>query len=89
MSKTLEEQITDWAVWYHKNADDLPENDLRKQINFLKKAIDGCLECLAIATKDIQVLEGRRRMDNKLWMPGDVRIEHRLTDLGAQVEKDR
>jgi hypothetical protein len=76
MSKDFEERLADWAVWYCKNEPHLPEMDLIKQVKFLRKAVDGAFECLALAAKDIQIIEQRRGnllLPTGVTMNGDVR----------------
>lgn len=79
MSRQFEERLTEWAVWYDHNRRLLPEHDLRKQIEFLIRAVDGAFECLALAAKDIQSLEGARR---QLWLPREVAIRGDVRKFG-------
>lgn len=59
MSQTLERRITEWAEWYHNNHDRIPKENLVKRCEFLEIVVDGMIEIVAIAAKDIQRLEGR------------------------------
>lgn len=68
MSADLDKRITEWAIWYHENLPRLPKGDLLKRMDFMQKALDGAFECIAIATKDIQVLEDRKP-SARLWLP--------------------
>jgi hypothetical protein len=79
MSKQFEERLMEWGLWYHHNVRLLPDHDLRKQIDFLKRSVDGCLELLALAAKDIQQLEGTRR---QLWLPREVEIRGDVRKFG-------
>jgi hypothetical protein len=81
MSADFEERLAEWAVWYHANLPRLPEHDLRKQMDFMKKAVDGCIELLAIAAKDIQFLE-RRDPLKKLYLPKGVTINGSVKEFG-------
>ena len=81
MSTLLEERIRDWAVWFHQNKDRMPSDNLRKRLDFLEKALDGCLELVAIATKDIQKLEHREKSPN-LWLPSGVDIQGDIRKFG-------
>lgn len=60
MSELMERRITEWATWYHANKKRIPPENLKKRCDFLELSIDGLLELLAIATKDIQNIEHRR-----------------------------
>lgn len=68
MSKQLEKRVEEWGLWYHYNKDRIPPTHLEKRCAFYEKAIDGCIEILAIATKDIQELEGKKP-GASLWLP--------------------
>ncbi len=57
MSADLDRRVTEWALWYTDHRND--GMSLEKKLEFYGKAIDGLLELLAIATKDIQRLERR------------------------------
>lgn len=82
MSKRFEERLTEWALWFHENKDRSCNASLPDQIKFQAKAIDGLLECLALAAKDIQNLEHRAgERSNHLWLPGKVNI---TGDLGRR-----
>lgn len=57
MSMELDKRISEWGVWFAEHRDD--GMDIDKRIEFMQKTIDGLIEVLAIATKDIQRLERR------------------------------
>jgi len=71
MSQDLEHRLTEWAVWFHQNKPRIPPENLKKRIEFLELALDGCFECVAIATKDIQQMENRPK-SARLWLPSGV-----------------
>ena len=81
MSSELEDRLTEWALWFHENKKRIPPENLRKQNEFLSKAVDGCLELIAIAAKDIQTLE-RRDPLRKLWLPKGVTVEGDMKKFG-------
>lgn len=61
MSAELDKRTAEWAVWFLEHRrDGMP---LDKKIEFLSKSIEGLLELLAIATRDIQRLEHRSGND--------------------------
>ena len=72
MSLETEQRLADWAVWFHENRKHISPGNLEKQNLFLLKAVDGCLECLAMALKDIQILE-RRNGSAGLWLPPRIK----------------
>jgi hypothetical protein len=77
MSRLLDHRVTEWGVWYHNNK--TRQGDLGLKVQFLQKALDGAIELLAIATKDIQRLEGRdpdKGLRPLLYVPtGRVNLE--------------
>lgn len=81
MSQGLEDRLAEWAVWFHENKRRIPAKDVQKQNLFLLKAVDGCIEMLALAAKDIQELESRSPR-NKLWLPAGVEMKGDLTRFG-------
>jgi hypothetical protein len=72
MSREFEQRLEDWALWFHENKD--RGRDYDKERAFLHKAIDGCIELLAIAAKDIQDVEGRPKRSNLLFTPSGVSV---------------
>lgn len=64
----FERRLIDTAVWFHKNRDRLPREDLGKRVDFLEKTLDIVLELFALALDRQQRNEGRPK-DNPLWMP--------------------
>lgn len=81
MSALLEERVENWALWYHYNKNLVPALDLKKRCDFMQKAVDGCLELLAIACKDIQSLEGREPSKN-LWLPKGMKMNGNIKEFG-------
>lgn len=78
MSMELDKRVTEWAVWYHEHRNDGMSID--KRIEFMQKTIDGLLEILAIATKDIQRLERRNGNDEvrRLLLPRGIVLHQSL-----------
>lgn len=84
MSALLEKQLADWTVWYNYNIQTLPKADLIKRVKFFEKALEGCLECLLIAAKDIKDLEGVRR---QLYLPsGAIMVDDRGNPMKLRTE---
>ena len=78
MSRETEERLAEWAVWFHENRKRVPAGDVIKQNQFLLKAVDGCLEVLALTLKDIQILE-QRNESRRLWLPSGVKLNGEIT----------
>lgn len=68
MSDFLDQRVEEWGVWYLSNRKRIPEMDLKKRLDFTDKALQGCIELLAIACKDLQFLE-RRDPRRRLYLP--------------------
>ena len=81
MSAASEERLAEWALWFHENMHRIPQGNLAKQNQFLLKAVDGCLEILAMQAKDIQLLE-RRDPLRKLWLPKGMNATGNMTRFG-------
>ncbi len=64
----LEKRLIDTAVWYHKNKDRIPKENLAKRLDFLSKAFDIQLELTALLVDRMQITEGRGKSES-LWMP--------------------
>ena len=60
MSKDLEKKVTEWALWYHHNKYVLRNEDLDQKVNFLARAVDGCMACVADAMNEINKINQRR-----------------------------
>ena len=67
----LEKRLVDTAVWYHKNKDRIPREDLGKRLDFMEKTFDIFLEMIAMSVDRTQMLEGRGRSEN-LWLPNGI-----------------
>ena len=72
MSQQHIRRLQEWAVWYNYNVKLLPENDMQKQIDFFKVAVDGCFECIARCMEDIKSLEDGQKAEI-MWLPGGDR----------------
>lgn len=72
MSRETELRVIDWVQWFHYNKDRIPQHDLRKQNEFLMKAVDGCLELLTRVCEDLRIAEGRPT-SKRLWLPDGMR----------------
>lgn len=78
MSQEFEERLTDYFKWFRHHQSELHNTEsIKPVVQFYGKALDGCLELLAIAAKDIQKLEHRERFIHKpgsgLFLPPGVR----------------
>ncbi len=72
MSVLAERKLYEWGLWYEKNKDRIPPENLKKKCEFYEKAITGLFECLALQAKDIQELEGGQQ--SGLILPTSVQV---------------
>lgn len=77
----LEKRLIETAVWFHRNKDHIPRNDLRKRIDFLEKALDIFLEMTAMIVDRAQMNEGRAKSES-LWLPKGVDASGDFTKFG-------
>ena len=64
----LERRLVQTAVWFHRNKDRLPRENLAKRLDFLEKSLDITLELFALAVDRLQMSEGRHKSAS-LWLP--------------------
>jgi hypothetical protein len=81
VSDALDKRITEWALWYHQTVMQVPRENVAKRLDHLQKSVDGCLELLALAAKDLQFLE-RRDPLRKLWLPAGMQMNGDVRKLG-------
>lgn len=69
MSLQLNQEIVDWGKWYLEHKDE--GGDVFKKIAFQQKMIEGLLQMLLLAAKDIRTLEGvsPEITEKRLWLP--------------------
>ena len=61
MSRQFDEKMVDWVTWYREHEG--TEKSIDQEIQFMKKAIRGCLALLAMACDDIRAMEQQRIYD--------------------------
>lgn len=69
--KPLEQRMADLAVWFYKNADGIPRDNLASRQAFLEKAFWIQLEALALAVERLHEVEGKG--SSNLFLPRSVR----------------
>jgi hypothetical protein len=67
----LETRLVDMAVWYHKNKDRIPRNNVESRCDFLMKALDIHIELVALLVQRLEMVEGRR--GSPIWTPAGIR----------------
>lgn len=70
----LEQRLIDTAVWFHKNKDRMPGENLPKRLDFLFLVLDTVLEILALTVDRMQQVEGRGKSES-LWLPNGITYE--------------
>lgn len=64
----LERRLIETAVWFHRNQPRIPDQDLKRRLDFTEKSLDILLEILGMTIERIQELEGRSA-SSSLWLP--------------------
>ena len=67
----LEKRLIDTALWFHKNKDRIPRNNVEARCDFLMKTLDIHLELVALLVQRLERVEGRRH--SPLWTPAGIR----------------
>ena len=70
-AQPLEKRLVDMAVWFHKNKDRIPRNNVEAKCDFLTKSLDIHLELMALLVQRIELAEGRR--GSPLWLPAGIK----------------
>jgi hypothetical protein len=68
----LERRLVDTAVWFHKNKDRLPKEDVPRRLEFLEKSFDIFLELVALTLQRMQTVEGRK--GSSLYLPRGITL---------------
>lgn len=55
-------RLEEWAAWYHQHKNDFPDghHGLTQELAFLRTAIDGLMELMALAAREKILGEGRQ-----------------------------
>ena len=72
--RPLERRLTDTAVWFYKNKDLIPRENLTARVDFLESTISVFLEMVAMSVDRLQVAEGRQKSES-LWLPQGVEVK--------------
>ena len=75
----LEKRLIDLAVWFSKNKDAIPRNEVIKRLDFLTKTLDIHLEMVAMLADRLQQAEGRRK-SSSLWTISGMEMDGRRFD---------
>lgn len=68
-----EQRLIDTALWFHRNKDRIPRDDIVKRCEFIETTLDIVLELFALQLRRQQQLEGRPR-SSPLWLPTGMRV---------------
>lgn len=73
----LEQRLCDTAIWFHRNKDRVPREDLAKRLDFMEKTLEIFIELAALLVDRTQRLEGKGR-DTPLWLPSNINVSGSL-----------
>ena len=69
----LERRLCDTAIWFHRNKDRVPREDLAKRLDFMEKTLEIFIELAALLVDRTQRLEGKGK-DTPLWLPSNIKL---------------
>jgi hypothetical protein len=62
----FEKRLIQTAVWFHRNKDRIPRENVPQRLDFLEKTMDIMLELMALSLDRMQNVENRRK-SSILW----------------------
>lgn len=77
----LERRVSDLTLWFYKNKDSIPPEDLQKRVDFLEKSIWILIEISALQADRIHELEDRSK-SKVLFLPKGMRVEGSVREYG-------
>ena len=80
-SLPLERRILDTAIWFHQNKDRIPQEDMKKRLEFVEKALDIFIEISCLLTKRVHQAEGRGKAPS-LYLPRGVNMSGSVKEFG-------
>lgn len=81
-NKVLERRLADLTLWYYKNKDDIPRDNLASRAAFLEKTIWILLEVCALQTERLHELEGAARGSSALYLPKGLNVAGSVKQYG-------
>lgn len=75
--RPYEQRLMDTAVWFHRNKDRIPRDELAKRCDFLEKTLDIVIELFALSLRRQQELEGAAK-GSPLWLPRGINVHGRI-----------
>lgn len=73
-NRTLERRMADTAVWFYKNKERIPLDNLASRQVFLQKAFWILLEVNALLLERVHELEAGKRGSRHLWLPRGIKL---------------
>lgn len=80
ITRPFERRLVDTAVWFHKNKDRMPRENLKARIDFLETALDIFIELTAMSMDRLHEVEGRGK--SKLWLPTGMAMSGSVKNFG-------
>lgn len=77
----LERRLVDTAVWFHKNKDRIPIENLGSRVEFLTKSLDIAIELIAMLAERLHQAE-QRPGSQKLYLPRGIDVRGDLKRFG-------
>lgn len=73
-NRALERRLADTSIWFYKNKDRIPLDNLASRQAFLQKAFWVLLEVNALLLERVHELEAGRRGSKNLWLPQGIKL---------------
>lgn len=67
----LERRLKDTAIWFYRNRDRIPQNNIPARQEFLEKVMNIQLELMAMVVDRVQMVEGSKASSD-LWLPNGI-----------------
>jgi hypothetical protein len=74
--------MADLAIWYYKNVNDIPRDNLAAKQAFFEKAFWCMLEVQALLLERNHELEAAKRGMSSLWLPKGLDVQGDLRKFG-------
>ena len=74
----FEQRLIQTAVWYHRNKDRIPRENVPQRLDFLEKTMDIILELMALSLDRMQQVENRKK-SSILWTASGLNASGDMT----------
>jgi hypothetical protein len=76
-NRPLERRLADVAIWFHRNKNRIPLDNLAARQAFLQKGFETLLEVDALLLERLHEAEAARKGRSSLWLPRGMRMDQK------------